>query len=352
MTRPMRVFTNWARTESSREVGWESPRSEAEVLDVLGRARRAGKRVRPVGSGHSWSAIAVPEQVGLDLGNLRAVLEIDAAARTVRAQGGVQLKALTEALARVGLAMPILGSVSEQTIAGAISTGTHGSSLVHGNLASLVLELTLVTPSGEVLRLVQGDLRLEAARVSLGALGVITEVLLRVAPAFALIGSVETRPILDIAADLPRIAASCEYVKVWWLPETRGAQVFRYHRTPLPPHDVSRERFLDTHVTNRFVFPAVLQLATRSPAFVSCAQKPLLPGMTIRVERGIGATFKAGRMPPRVRGILLCPGCTCPNIEPNPGEPSTSLGAEQQIRQSGFVLYAPGLANRVSAPGQ
>ena len=155
----MRVFTNWAGTETSREVGWESPRSEAEVLDVLGRARRAGKRVRPVGSGHSWSAIAVPEQLGLDLGNLRAVLEIDAAARTVRAQGGVQLKALTEALARVGLAVPILGSVSEQTIAGAISTGTHGSSLAHGNLASLVLELALVTPSGEVLRLVEGDLR-------------------------------------------------------------------------------------------------------------------------------------------------------------------------------------------------
>lgn len=201
----VRPFTNWARTERSREVEWASPRSEAEVLDVLGRARREGKRVRPVGSGHSWSAIAVPEAIALDLSRLRAPLEIDAARRTIRAQAGIPLKTLTATLDRVGLAMPILGSVSEQTIAGAISTGTHGSSLALGNLASLVEELVVVTPAGEVLRLREGDERLEAARVSLGALGVITEVTLRVTTAFALIGEVETRPVLDIARDLDEV---------------------------------------------------------------------------------------------------------------------------------------------------
>lgn len=266
-------FTNWSRMHAAVAKAWESPRTEAEVGDVLARARRAKQRVRPIGSGHSWSPIAVPEDVGLDLSNMRAVLGVDAAARTVRVQAGVRLFELTNALDRVGLAVPILGSISEQTIAGAISTGTHGSSLVYGNLASLVEELTIVTPRGETMRLAAGDARLEAARVSLGALGIVTEVVLRVAPAFVLIGEVETLPIERVAEELSAIARSCEYVKVWWLPQTRGAQVFRYRRTPAAPTDVTVARAIDTHFTNRVLFPGVLALARRFPAITGAVNR-------------------------------------------------------------------------------
>ncbi|MBX7190472.1 MAG: FAD-binding protein [Sandaracinaceae bacterium] len=275
----MRRFHNWSRTQASAEVAWESPRSEAEVADVLSRARRQGKRVRPVGSGHSWSAIAVPEAIALDLSNLAAPLEIDAARRTIRVQAGIQLKTLTATLDRVGLAMPILGSVSEQTIAGATSTGTHGSSLAYGNLASLIEELVIVTPAGErhVLRRGQGDF--DAACVGLGALGIVTELVLRVSTAFALVGEVQTRPILEIARDLASIGASTDFVKVWWLPGSEGAQIFRYHRTPLPPADVRLERWLDTHVTNRVLFPAALAVSAR------------LPQLTRRINRAVAQSY-------------------------------------------------------------
>ncbi len=275
----MTRFINWARTHHSAPASWESPRTAPEIADVLARARRAKQRVRPVGSGHSWSSIAVPEDVALDLTNMRQVVEIDAARRTARVQGGIQLSELNEALDRVGLAVPILGSISAQTITGAISTGTHGSSLVHGNLSSLVEELTVVTPNGETHTLSAGDPRLEAARVSLGALGVITEILLRVAPAFILIGEVETLPIERVAEDLESIASSSEFVKVWWLPETRGAQVFRYLRTPGPATDVAFTRAVDTHFTNRFLFPAVLALARR------------FPSMTGPLNRAVAASY-------------------------------------------------------------
>lgn len=262
----MRRFVNWARTERSAEVEWARPRSEAEVLDVLSRARRSKQRVRPIGSGHSWSPIAVPEQVALDLSELSRVLEIDAAARTVRVQAGITLAALNRALDRVGLALPILGSISAQTIAGAISTGTHGSSLVHGNLASLLEEIVIVTPAGDRRVLARDrDESFDAAAVSLGALGVITEVVLRMCPAFALIGEVEAMPILEVARALDAIATSAEYVKVWWLPGAEGAHVFRYRRTPIAPHDLRVSRWLDTHVTNRLVFPAALAIGARVP---------------------------------------------------------------------------------------
>lgn len=260
-----REWVNWSGVHASRPLSWESPRSTAEIADVLGRARRAEQRVRPMGARHSWSPIAVPEHVAIDLENLREVLAIDAAARTVRVQAGIHLFELSAALDRVGLAMPILGSVSAQSIAGATSTGTHGSSLVHGNLASLVEELVLVTPRGDVLRIGKGDARLPAARVGLGALGVVAEMVLRVAPAFTLIGEVEVMPIREAAQRLSEIAASTEFVKVWWLPGARGAHVFRYLRTPERPVDVRASRVFDEHVVNRWVFPAALAAAARWP---------------------------------------------------------------------------------------
>jgi FAD/FMN-containing dehydrogenase len=261
-----REWLNWSRVHAARPLAWESPRSNAEVADLLARARHAGQRVRPMGARHSWSPIARPEHVALDLENMRSVLAIDAAARTARVQGGIHLFELTAALDRVGLAMPILGSISAQTVAGATSTGTHGSSLVHGNLSSLIEEMVIVTPRGGELRLGRGDPRLAAARVGLGALGVVVELTVRVVPSFVLIGEVEVVKIRDAAKDLAAIASSCELVKIWWLPGARGAHVFRYHRSALPPVDVSGTRTFDERVVNRYVFPMVLAAAGRWPS--------------------------------------------------------------------------------------
>jgi L-gulonolactone oxidase len=260
-----REWTNWSKVHAARPLVWESPRSVAEVVDLMGRATRAKQRVRPMGARHSWSPIAQPEHVAVDLENLRSVIQIDAGARTVRVQAGIHLHELTAALDRVGLAMPILGSISAQSIAGATSTGTHGSSLVHGNLSSLLEEITLVTPRGEVLRIGRGDPRMAAARVGLGALGIVVEVVVRVAPAFTLIGEVEVMPIREAARSLAAIAESSEYVKVWWLPGARGAHVFRYLRTPETPIDPSTSRAFDEHVVNRWIFPLALRAGVRWP---------------------------------------------------------------------------------------
>jgi L-gulonolactone oxidase len=197
---------------------------------------------------------------------MRRVLAIDAAARTIRVQAGIRLEEITAALDRVGMALPILGSIAKQTIAGAISTGTHGSSLAHGNLSSLVRAMRLVTPRGEVLDLADGHPLLPAARVSLGALGVITEVTLAAMPAFRLEEDLEIARIADVARDLRGVASSAEYVKVWFFPGMRRAQVFRYRRTPLPAVDRPLARAFDEVVVNRGIFEGVLRLSGRYPA--------------------------------------------------------------------------------------
>jgi L-gulonolactone oxidase len=261
-----RAFRNYARTVHATPARWHAPRTDDEVATLVRRA----DRLRVVGAGHSFSAIAAPVDGGdaMTLAELRAY-EVAADQRSVTASGGMRLRDLLAALARDGLTLPIVGSIAEQAIAGAIATGTHGSSLVHGNLASLVTGLRLVTGTGEVWD-PRGD-ELDAARVHLGALGVVTRVTLRCEPAFRVAETIERVPIGEVAAQLPAIARSAEYAKVWWLPHTREALIYRYARTEAPASrwpSAATRRWIDQHVVHSAAFPAVVALGGARPAWV------------------------------------------------------------------------------------
>src|SRR5262249_49402295 len=141
---------------------------------------------------------------------------------------GTRIRELVAALAERGLALPIVGSIAAQAIAGAIATGTHGSSLVHGNLSSLVEGVRLIDGRGSPIEIGAHDPRLDGARVHLGALGVLTRITLRVEPAFRLAETIEALPLDGACARAAELARSAEYVKIWWLPHTPRAFVFRY----------------------------------------------------------------------------------------------------------------------------
>ncbi|MCU1591819.1 MAG: FAD-dependent oxidoreductase [Frankiales bacterium] len=262
------AFVNWARTERSRPLSWRVPTTEREVVDVVGAARAAGTTVRVVGAGHSWSRIAAPDGLAVSLDRLAGPVEIDGPRRTVSVPAGIRLRALSSALLRAGLSLPIVGSIQAQTVGGAIATGTHGSSLTHGNLSTLVTEARIVTGTGEVLDIGSGDERLDAVRVHLGALGVVTRVRLRVQPAGRLHQSIEQVPVGEVAEALPEIAGSAEYVKVWWLAHATRAQVVRYTRTDDPVTrrpSAATSRWVDERVMHRSVFPALVALQHRRP---------------------------------------------------------------------------------------
>jgi FAD/FMN-containing dehydrogenase len=275
-----RRFVNWARNITSRPAEWQAPDDEAAVQALVRGA--AGRSVRVVGATHSFSAIAAPEQIAVTLDRLTGIVQCDDARVTVRA--GTRLGELNEALAAAGRALPIVGSIAAQTIAGMIATGTHGSSLVHGNLSSLVEGLRLVDGRGEVHALAGDDPRLDGARVHLGALGIVTEVTLRIGPAFQLAETVENVPIGEVPAALAAIACSAEYVKVWWMPHTPFASVFRYERTGDPtstrPSPV-RQRRLDDHL-HTWLFPALLRLGRVRP-------------LVAPISRAVGRSFARPR---------------------------------------------------------
>ena len=181
-------WRNWAGDERCNPAEIERPSSIAEIAAALERAAARDQRVRVAGAGHSFSDIALTDGRLLRLDRMSRVLEVDRASGLVRVQAGITIHALNARLAAIGLALENLGDIDVQSIAGAISTATHGTGARLRNIPSQVAALTLVLADGSTLYCSEQDdpELLRAARVGLGALGVVAEVTLRCVPAFRL----------------------------------------------------------------------------------------------------------------------------------------------------------------------
>lgn len=267
-------FRSYSRVVTTPPLTWHEPTTEEQVARVV----RSSPRLKVVGAGHSFSAVAAPEQHAMTLDRLPAALRLDPDARLVTLGAGTRLRDLSSALLAQGWALPVVGSIQAQSVAGAIATGTHGSSLQHGNLASLVHALRLVDGRGQVVELGPEDPRLAGARVHLGALGVVTQVTMRVEPAFRLRQEVEHVPVLEV--DVEQVGRSAEYAKVWWLPGASRAQVVRSTRTEEPPTrrpSTRTLRWVDDNVMHRGLFPPLVAVQHRRPQWV--------PGINERLHR-------------------------------------------------------------------
>ncbi len=297
-----RTIHNWSRTEQCTPTRLERPTSEAEVVAIVQEAAAQRLTIKVIGALHSWSDIAMSDGVVVSLDALQQVLEIDRDRLQVRVQAGIRLERLNSALAAEGLALPIIGSVVAQSIAGVMSTGTHGSSLVHGNIPSAIVAMRLVTGRGEMLVLDEGHALLPAARVGLGALGVITEVTLSVQPAFTLCETTETIDFDDAVAHMQTIARSAEYVKLWWLPHTDAVIVFRAERTLETGRVSPVARWIDEHIINKVVFRCVLLLGRWIPGLIAPLNR-LVARTYLKPRRVVGRSDKvlSLAMPPQHR---------------------------------------------------
>jgi FAD-linked oxidoreductase len=238
------AWANWARQQRCAPERIEVPHSEEELV----RAVTGAERVKVAGAGHSFTDIACTDGVMVDMSAMRRMLGVDGNEVTVEA--GITLHDLGEELLGRGLAMENQGDVDPQTVAGAISTATHGTGGRFGNLSSQVVGIRLVDGTGEVRELREGD-ELRAARVSLGALGAIAAVTLRCVPAFTIHRVDEPRPLDDVLPRLDELVDANDHWEAFVMPYTRRALTLtseRTERTPEPPgraaafmHDVVLE---------------------------------------------------------------------------------------------------------------
>jgi D-arabinono-1,4-lactone oxidase len=264
---PFRAVTNhtqstWARTFHSSPELYIQPQSIAEVEKVVNLARRCRRRITTVGCGHSPSDITCTSSWLVNLDKFNKILSVDKEKCVVVMQSGIRLFAVGEELDKVGLAMPNLGSINDQSIAGAISTGTHGSTLKHGILSASILKLKITLANGktETCSPTQNEELFRAALISLGALGIIVEITFQAVPAFTL----AWKQVVD--TDLSMFNAwnkdlwtQTEFVRVWWFPYTRRAVVWTAEKTelaPRPPPKSYYDAWLGFHVYHNLLYAA------------------------------------------------------------------------------------------------
>lgn len=232
-------------------------------------ARRTGRRVKAIGAGHSFTAAAATDGVLLDLDRLDRVLRVDAERCQVTVQAGIRLHRLNAELARVGLALPNLGDIDRQSIAGAIATATHGTGLHLGNLAVAVVGMELIDGGGEVVRCStteEPDIW-RVARVGLGALGVVTEVTLQCVEAFNLHARETTEPVSGVLDRFAEEAAGVDHFEFFVMPGGRRCRVKRNARTDAPASPPSRWALTrDKLLTENVAFGAVCRVGRRFPA--------------------------------------------------------------------------------------
>ena len=279
--RNARRWINWGGNQQSFATDVLTPGSVDEVATHVKEASETGRRVKVVGSGHSFTAIAVADDRRMLLDRMTDLISVDGPLVTV--QAGMPLWKLNEALARNGLAMPNLGDIDAQTVAGAISTGTHGTGATHTTLASCVEAVTLVTGNGEVLTIGRDDEFLPAARLGIGALGVLVEVTLRCVPAFTLLADERPMALADVLAGLDEWIPANDHVEFYWYPYTDRAQLKRNTKVPANDRPLTAFRgWLDDEFLANTLWQGVCRLGRRVPAVVPAVQSIAARALTAR----------------------------------------------------------------------
>ena len=224
------------------------------------------RRVKVAGSGHSFTDIACTDGVMVDLSRMNRVLDVTGEDVTV--EGGITLHHLGEQLASRALAMENQGDVDPQTLAGAISTATHGTGPLFRSLSSQVVGVRLVTGGGDVLDIRDGD-DLRAARVGLGALGAISAVTLRCVPAFTIHRIDEPRPLDEVLPRLDELVDAHDHWEAFTLPYTRTALTLSSQRTDREPRPRPPMRaFLRNVVVENAALDAACRLGRRFPSTI------------------------------------------------------------------------------------
>jgi L-gulonolactone oxidase len=271
-------WSNWAGNQQTGTVLLSKPQTESELQQVVQSAQLSGRRVKAVGSGHSFTAIAVSEEVLVDLSDYDEIVAIDKINQTVTVQSGIQLSKLNQALYENSLAMQNLGDIAYQTIAGAISTSTHGTGAKFTGIANQVVALRVVLADSSIVECsanVNAQL-FSCARVGLGALGLISTVTLKVVSAFNLAVIEEPMRVDDVLQNLDLHVDSNDHFEFFWVPHTGWALTKRNNRNNLPVEPMSKmSHWYSKTLMENYAFGAVCMLGKARPSLIPKLAKAL-----------------------------------------------------------------------------
>lgn len=300
----MATWSNWAGNQTADRINILVPSTTEEISTAVRRAASAGQRVKPIGAGHSFTAIGRPEGTQLILDKLSGLRSVDRDSGIVTVEAGTRLHRLNELLAGEGLAMTNLGDIDVQSIAGAVSTGTHGTGTRFGGIATQVVGLEMVLADGSVTSCSateRADLW-SAARVGLGALGVITAVTLQTEPLFALRAEEGPMPLDELLSRFEELAEEHDHFEAYWFPHTTSTLTKRNTRQPLhqglEPLSGWKE-WLDDEFLSNTVFGWTVAAGKRRPSLIRPANRIASKALGSRTFTDL--SYKVFTSPRRVR---------------------------------------------------
>ncbi len=300
---PGATWRNWAGNESAQPRRSALPRSSDEVADEVRRAAADGLTVRMAGSGHSFTPAAATDGVLLRPGGMTSIRSVDAAAGLVTVEAGCPLHVLNASLLARGLSLANMGDIQVQTVAGAIQTGTHGTGRDIGGMAAQVAGLELVLADGTIASCSAdspADGLFDAARVGLGALGVVTAVTFRVVPAFLLEAREQPMRWSEVISRLDELTSENEHFEFYWFPHTEGCLTKRNNTSPGPPRPLPKFRYLlDDEFLSNTLFGVTCRLGHAFPAAIKTVNG--VAGKALGSRSYVDAAYRVFTSPRRVR---------------------------------------------------
>ncbi len=274
----MPTWKNWAGNQIAHPLSIEKPRSDEELLATVVSARERGETVKVVGSGHSFTSIALTQGRLVSLENMSGIVGVDTDAQRVTVKAGTTLADLNVLLDQHGLALANLGDITYQTVAGAVSTGTHGTGRHLTGLAGQITGMRIINGLGQITDTdeTQNTEILRLGRVGLGALGAITQVTLQAVPAFRL-RAVETPMRVDqLLEEIDTHVDTNDHFEFFWVPHTGWALTKRNNRTEddVSPQPVVRH-WIDKVLIENYGFGAVCAVGRMRPKWIPRLAKAL-----------------------------------------------------------------------------
>jgi FAD-linked oxidoreductase len=267
----MATWRNWAGNQVAHPQSIESPRNVGELAEIVAQASARGQKIKAVGSGHSFTSAAATDGRMLRLENLRGISHVDREKNQVTVGAGTRLSELNNLLNAEGLALANMGDIAYQTVAGAIATSTHGTGKALTGLAGQVVAMTMVNGNGEIVECSatsHSDV-FEAGRVSVGALGVVSQYTLQVVPAFRLRALEQPMRLDDVLENVHDLSATNDHFEFFWIPHTKWALTKRNNRTDDELQPLPRVRgWVEKTFMENYAFGAVCRVGRARPSLI------------------------------------------------------------------------------------
>ncbi|MFT4051622.1 MAG: D-arabinono-1,4-lactone oxidase [Microbacterium sp.] len=338
MTRPGGAWQNWGRTERVRPETVEYPTTIEAVRRSVRAAAARGRPVKAVGAGHSFTGIAVAPGVLLELSELSGLVSVDRERLRVRLLAGTRLHRIPGLLSPYGLAMTNLGDIDRQSIAGAISTGTHGTGLRFGGIATQVVGVTLVTADGELLTVSDDENAelLPAVALGLGALGILVDVTIQCVPAFVLRAVEHPEPLDDVVDGVRERAGRSDHFEFYWFPHTDVALTKTNTRSTADAATAplsAAARFVDDVVVGNGIHQLVCSVGRTVPSLV-----PAINRLSAKVWGDREFSDVSSRVFTTNRSVRFC---EMEYAVPLDRLPSAFRGVQRVIAENGWRIEFP-----------